>query len=94
MFGIGMPELLVILVIALIFIGPGKLPEVARSLGRGMREFRRASHDIKQTFDIEGEVITSPTPEKVTAPQQETTDAKAQPDAGNAADTTDESLRG
>lgn len=67
MFGIGMPELMVILVIALIFIGPGKLPEVARSLGRGMREFRRASHDIKQTFDVEAEVITSPTPEKVTA---------------------------
>jgi TatA/E family protein of Tat protein translocase len=62
-----MPELMVILVIALIFIGPGKLPEVARSLGRGMREFRRASHDIKQTFDVEAEVITSPTPEKVTA---------------------------
>ncbi|EAT16482.1 twin-arginine translocase TatA/TatE family subunit [Desulfuromonas acetoxidans] len=75
MFGIGMPELLVILVIALIFIGPGKLPEVARSLGRGMREFRRATHDIKQTFDVEAEVITeSPTPEKVTAAAKNTAD--------------------
>jgi len=78
MFGIGMPELLVILVIALIFIGPGKLPEVARSLGRGMREFRRASHDIKKTFDIEAEVITeSPTPEKVSATPRETTEEQA-----------------
>ncbi|WP_321532955.1 twin-arginine translocase TatA/TatE family subunit [uncultured Desulfuromonas sp.] len=78
MFGIGMPELLVILVIALIFIGPGKLPEVARSLGRGMREFRRATHDIKQTFDVEAEVITeSPTPEKVTAVAQKTTDEES-----------------
>ena len=78
MFGIGMPELLVILVIALIFIGPGKLPGVARSLGRGMREFRRASHDIKQTFDVEAEVITeSPTPERVSAVPTDTTAEKS-----------------
>nr|WP_320049801.1 twin-arginine translocase TatA/TatE family subunit [uncultured Desulfuromonas sp.] len=92
MFGIGMPELLVILVIALIFIGPGKLPEVARSLGRGMREFRRASHDIKQTFDVEAEVITSPTPEKVTATPHEV--VTAQSDDVKVADKQDESSRG
>ena len=92
MFGIGMPELLVILVIALIFIGPGKLPEVARSLGRGMREFRRATHDIKQTFDVEAEVITSPTPEKVTATSHEV--VTAQSDDVKVADKQDESSRG
>ncbi len=46
MFGIGVTELLVILVIALVVLGPAKLPEVARFLGRGMAEFRRATADI------------------------------------------------
>ncbi len=55
MFGIGMPELIVILVIALIIIGPAKLPDVARALGRGMREFRRASTELKNTINLEAE---------------------------------------
>ncbi len=50
MFGIGMTELLVILVIALLVIGPKRLPEMARSLGRGLAEFRRASTDIRREF--------------------------------------------
>jgi len=51
MFGIGMTELLVILVVALIVFGPTRLPELARSLGRAMAEFRRASTDLRQSFD-------------------------------------------
>ncbi len=51
MFGIGPTELIVILIIALLVIGPKKLPDLARTLGRGMAEFRRATSDITEEFD-------------------------------------------
>ncbi len=50
MFGIGMPELLIILGVALLVLGPKKLPEMARSLGRAMAEFRRASTELRNTL--------------------------------------------
>ena len=46
MFGIGVPELLVILVVALIVLGPKRLPDVAKTLGKGLAEFRRATSDL------------------------------------------------
>lgn len=51
MFGIGFPELLLILAIALIVVGPSKLPDLARALGRGYAEFKKATNELKATLD-------------------------------------------
>jgi Tat protein translocase TatB subunit len=48
MFGIGMPELMVIMVVALVVLGPKRLPEIARALGKGLAEFRRATADVNE----------------------------------------------
>lgn len=56
MFGIGMPEMLLILAIALIVIGPKKLPDLARSLGRAMREFKRATNEFKETIQLDDDL--------------------------------------
>jgi len=56
MFGIGMPEMLLILAIALIVIGPKKLPDLAKSLGRAMREFKKATSEFKDTMQIDNEL--------------------------------------
>ena len=53
MFGIGFPELLLILALALIVIGPKRLPDIARALGRGFTEFKRATDDLKSSFNEE-----------------------------------------
>ncbi len=59
MFGLGMPEILLILAIALIVIGPKKLPELAKTLGRAMGEFKRSAQDFKRSIDIETTVKDS-----------------------------------
>ncbi len=56
MFGIGMPEMLLILAIALIVIGPKKLPDLAKSMGRAMREFKKATSEFKETMQIDNEL--------------------------------------
>lgn len=72
MFGsLGMPELIVIFVIALVVFGPRKLPELGRSLGRGIAEFKKATNELQNTLEQE-----------INADEQRTKDAVAQaPDA-------------
>jgi TatA/E family protein of Tat protein translocase len=53
MFNIGFPELLIILAIALIIFGPNKLPELAKAFGRAMREFKKATEEVKESFEAE-----------------------------------------
>ncbi len=53
MFGIGMPELLIIMAVALIVIGPKKLPDMARALGKGMAEFKKAAQDFKESINAD-----------------------------------------
>ena len=89
MFGkIGLPELILILVIALIIFGPRKLPEIGRSIGKGLREFRQATTEISKTvsFDdddgiIEGDKETKETKEtKESSNQNEAADETDQPE--------------
>ena len=57
---IGAPELIIIAIIALVIFGPGKLPEVAQSLGRGVREFRKAATDVTEATKLEPTVTPTP----------------------------------
>ena len=53
MFGIGMPEMILIVAVALIVIGPKKLPDLAKSLGRALGEFKKATKDFKESIDVD-----------------------------------------
>ena len=74
MFGIGLPEILIILVIALIVFGPRKLPDLAKSLGKGLAEFKKASDELKSSIetdlkvDLNEEIYKSEVPPQAEAP--------------------------
>jgi sec-independent protein translocase protein TatA len=59
---IGTTELIVVLLVALILFGPRKLPELGRSLGQAMSQFRRASDDFKRTWEVEAAGSNEPKP--------------------------------
>ena len=59
MFGLGLPELLLILVIGLVFFGPGKLPDVGKAIGKSMREFKTALNDVQPEIPEEKAVETA-----------------------------------
>ena len=79
MFGIGAPELVLILIVGLIVFGPGKLPEMGRTLGKGLREFRKASNALTTAIN---------TPDPPPAPPAQNTAAQPQPAAAPAAPAT------
>jgi sec-independent protein translocase protein TatA len=69
MFGsIGMPELLIILTLALIIFGPRKLPELGRSLGKSLGEFKRASNELRNTLDEEIRIEEERSAQRAAAP--------------------------
>ena len=79
---LGVPELIVIFVVALIVFGPKKLPELGKSLGKGLAEFRRASNELKSTIEEEVRAIeaepparhsSEPEPEPESKPDSKTT---------------------
>ena len=80
-FNIQGPELILILIIALVVLGPGKLPEVGSALGRSIREFRKAATDVKEATSIEP--LNAP-PAAVTPPGPVAPAAPVQPAAGAA----------
>ena len=79
MFGIGAPELVLILIVGLIVFGPGKLPEMGRTLGKGLRELRKASNALTTAIN---------TPDPPPAPPAQNTAAQSQPAAAPAAPAT------
>ena len=81
MFGIGVPELILILVVGLVVFGPGKLPEIARSLGKGMREFKKATNAFSQAINapLDAPVQQQATQPQNTQPSQPVQQTAAQP---------------
>ena len=57
MWNLGFPEIVIIFIVALVIFGPRKLPELVRSLGRGLSEFKRASNELKRTWEAEVEAV-------------------------------------
>lgn len=84
-FNIGAPELIIILIIALVVLGPGRLPDVAQSLGKSVREFRKAATDIADATNLEQPAsppaATAPTAASIPTPAATPAPAPVEPNA-------------
>lgn len=78
MFGIGFPELILILIIGLVVFGPGKLPEVGRAVGKGLREFKKATSELTNSTETNNSNNASIKP-TVAPPNPANPDQPAQP---------------
>lgn len=94
MFGIGFTELIVVLVVALIVIGPDKLPAIAKTMGKAFVEFRRVGEDLKKTItdvDLKSTItdidlsLSEPAAKKQTAPKKRTASKKKTSASGSSA---------
>ncbi len=81
---LGMPELIFILVLALLIFGPGKLPEIGKQVGKALGEFKRASNDLKRTIEEEVEKASHEEPRKPLAAVAESAPAAEAPAASPA----------
>jgi len=75
-FGIGLPEMVLILIVALLIFGPKKLPEIGKSLGKAIRSFQEASKEFEEEFKREAERLEKPAPSE---PMKATLEEPAQP---------------
>ncbi|WP_117237583.1 Sec-independent protein translocase subunit TatA/TatB [Thermus sediminis] len=73
---LGMSEILVILVVALLLFGPKKLPELGRSLGQSIREFRRGAQEIREELEKSVDVREEPKPKPMEAPSSQAPEAE------------------
>lgn len=97
MFNIGLPEMLIILAIALIVFGPNKLPDLARAFGKAMREFKKATEEVKESFreetkdleDIKGSITQDNLLSDLAGALEESpeSESKTSPPTGGAAET-------
>ena len=78
---IGMPELIIILTLALIIFGPRKLPELGRSLGKSLGEFKRASNELRNTLDEEIRIEEERSAQRTAPPDRPATDHATADDA-------------